>query len=293
MAILLRITVSDPQNVIDTYGAAPLYRIERATTSAMSGASEVTTGVVVAGTTEYEYPDPTGVAGTHWYRVRYSTATPSVAADYSGYGPVFQGGAPAGEVINLEMAKTWTKVDDTVDDGWLAMGVNAMNRAILRGVGVDLGPSPDTTRYYDGCRAVRNGTRLWIPGGIRSFATVAVTEDSGSSWTTITSDVRIGPNSHSRAPGEPGAFLEFVAYPTTRSRFPSGSDDVRVTCTEFAGFGWDAYPADLVQAGLSALQRMATDHDGRGTFPTETDAARYLNPATIGYYRGMYFPRVA
>lgn len=288
---LVRVSITDPQNVLDTYGALAKYRIERDTVETMATASEVTTGTVVGGTTpqtEYEYADPTGVAGTHWYRVRYSTASPSVAADYSGYGAVFQAGSPAGQIVTLETIKTWTSIGDTTDDAWLSMAVNAMNRAILRAIGVDLGPSPDTTRTYDACHAVRNWTRLWIAGGIRAFTTVEVSTD-GITWTDVTTDVRIGPSAQARPPGEPGAYVEFRPYTASCSSFV-GYVYVRITGTAFATFGWDAYPDDLVQAAVAGLQRAASDRDGRGSFPTETDMARYLNPATIAYYRNMYFP---
>jgi hypothetical protein len=285
---LVRVNIQDPQNVLDTYGALAKYRIERDTTSAMTSASEVTTGTVVAGTTEYEYADATGVAGTHWYRVRYSTASPTLSTHYSGYGAVFQAGDAGGQVITLETFKTWASIGDTVDDPWLPIAVGSCNGAIFRGIGVDLGPSPDTVRTYDACDAVQNGRRLWIPGGIRTFTTVEVSTD-GSTWTDVTSDVRIGPAVHSRRPGEPGAFVEFKPYTSSYSSF-AGYAYVRITGPAFATFGWDAYPMDLVQAAVAAMQRAITDRDGRGSFPTETDMARYLNPATIAYYRNMYFP---
>jgi len=287
---LLTFRLADPQNALDTYGAGALIRVERDTVSTFATASEITTIAIEAGKTEYEYRDQTGVAGTHWGRWRISEASPSTAADYSGYLGSYQYGASAGGVIALETAKLWTSISGTVDDGWLALGVAAMNRAIVRGIGVDLGPSPDTTRYYDGRSAVRHGTRLWIPGGIREFTTVAVTDDSGSNWTTITADVRIGPATHERPYGEPGSYVEFIGSPTTRSSFPTGTDDVRFTCTAFEGFGWDAWPDDLVQAGMAAMQRMAADRAGTGQYPTETDAMRYLNAKTLAYYRHLYFP---
>lgn len=297
MASLVRWHIDDPQDVIDTFGSGALSRIERGTSAAMSDAAELTTVAVVATTTEHEYRDQTGVPGTSWYRIRFSKATPSLSTDYSGYGPVFQAGAPAGEVITLEVARTYLGIPtaDTDDDLWLPYAVGAINRAFIRGVGVDIGSSPDTTRYYDGDAANRSGRRLWIPGGIRAFLTVSVSTDGGSTFTAVTSDVRIGPNAHSRPAGEPGAYIEFkdwAALTGSYSTFPVGTDNVKVTATAFEGFGWDAYPDDAVQACLSALQRLYADRSGRGAFPTETDAARYLNPATVRYYRDMYFSMV-
>jgi hypothetical protein len=299
MAALVRLTVQDPQNVLDTYGAGALIRLERDTSSAMSGATEATTIPVVAGTTEYEYRDTTGVAGTHWYRSRYSKASPSVGADYSGYGPVFQAGAAAGEVITLETVKTWADIDDTIDDGWLALAVGAVNRAIVggNGIGVDLGPSPDTTRTYDletaeGRRAtVRGDTRRIIPGGIRAFTTVEVSVD-GTTWVEVTSDVRVGPAVHERAPGEPGSWIEFKPHVSGGLWSFAGYRYLRITGIAFQTFGWDAWAMDLVQAAVAALQRMSLERDRNGQFPSETNALRYLDPRLLAHYRLMYFAPV-
>lgn len=291
MATLVRFRIDDPQNVLDTFGAGALARIERDTTSAMSGASEATTVAVVAGTTEYEYKDTSGVAGTHWYRLRYSKATPSVAADYSGYGPVFQAGAPGGEVLSLEVAKTYIADTDTTDDAWLVYGVGAINRAFIRAVGVDIGSSPDTTRTYDACDAVRDGRRLWVPGGIRSFTTVEVSTD-GTTWTDVTAYVRVGPSAQARPAGEPGSYVEWLPYVAGSVASFASYAYVRITGAAFATFGWDAYPPDAVQCCAAALQRLYADRSGRGQYPTETDVAKYLNPATTSYFHDMYFPMV-
>ena len=297
---LVRVSITDPQNVLDTYGALAKYRIERDTTSAMSGAAEIATGTVVAGTTEYEYADATGVAGTHWYRVRYSKASPSVAADYSGYSAVFQAGSPAGQLITLDGYKVWANIPqaDIDDDGWLVTSINAVNRAALgpTGVGVDLGPSPDTVRTYDligpdgYSLVVRNGTRLPIPGGIRDFTTVEVSTD-GTTWTDITTSVRVGPLPQARAAGDPGDYIELKPYNLTTTGF-LGYVYVRITGPAFATFGWDAYPEDLVQAAYVAVQRMSRERDSQGQYLTETNALRYLDKALLASYRNRYFPPV-
>ena len=292
MAALVRVSITDPQNILDTYGTGALYRIERGSSSAMSDASEITAAEVSNDGTEYEYRDQTGVAGTHWYRLRYSKASPSVASDYSGYGAVFQAGALSGEVITLETFKTWADIDDTVDDPWLPLAIGSCNRAIIgpSGVGLDLGPSPDTTRTYDASAAVRNGTRLYIPGGIRSFTTVEVSTDEAT-WTAVTSDVRIGPASHERPPGEPGSYIEFKPYTASYSTF-AGYHYIRITGTAFATFGWDAWPMDLVQAAVAATKRMMQDRQGRSEFPNETNALRYIDKALLMSYRARYFPAI-
>ena len=293
MATLVRLQALDPQDILDTYGAGALMRLERDTVSTMATASEIATVAVVAATTEYEHTDATGVAGTHWYRVRYSSAVPTLPVHWSGYGPVFQAGALGGEVIALETAKTWQGISDVVDDPWLPIAIGAINGAAIDGIGVDIGPSPDTTRTYDLVGAdgrtltTQNGRRRWIPGGIRAFTKVEVSSDEVT-WTDVTTSVRIGPAVHER-PGEPGAYIEVRPYSTGIVTL-AGWLYVRITGTAFETFGWDAYPLRLVQACAAALQRMVAERDGRGAYPTETDAARYLNPAVLRRYHDMYFP---
>jgi hypothetical protein len=193
----------------------------------------------------------------------------------------------AGGPLNLELAKTWGDIDDTVDDGWLTIAIGAINRAVIggSGVGIDLGPSPDTTRQYDAIAVVRDGTRLWIPGGVRAFLTVATGD--GTNWTTITSSVRIGPLAHSRPTGEPGAYIEVTPGQSVRL---DSSYFVRITATAFDGFGWAAWPMDLVQASVAAVKRMVQDRQMRTDYPNETNALRYLDPKVLMHYRSIYFP---
>lgn len=293
MATLPRIRVTAPQNVIDAYGTGALVRLERGTSSAMTDAAEVTTIEVVVTATEYEWRDATGEAGTHWYRSRYSTATPTLSTHYSGYGPVFQAGASGGEVVSLEAFKRWADIEDTVDDPWLPLAIGACNRAVVGTIGVDLGPSPDTVRLYDGDAALDDGTELWIPGGIRTFTTVEVTEDDGTTWTDVTADVRIRPAAHARPPGEPGSHLAFIGSPAgSYSRFPEGTDNVRITGPAFRTFAWDAWPDDIVQDVQAGLQRMSIDRERQNqAYPSETSALRYLNAKLLLAYRERWFPR--
>lgn len=292
MAALLRISVADPSNVLQAYGAGAKVYIQRGPTDLVADSSALTSVAVVAGTTEYEYADSAGTPGTDRYFIRYGTASPSVADDYSGWTGPLLAGALSGEVITLETFKTWADIDDTVDDPWLPLAIGACNRAIIgpSGVGLDLGPSPDTTRTYDVEATVRNGTRLCIPGGIRAFTTVEVSTD-GSTWTAVTSDVRIGPASHERPPGEPGSYIEFKPYTSSYSTF-AGYHYIRITGTAFATFGWDAWPMDLVQAAVAATKRMMQDRQGRSEFPNETNALRYIDKALLMSYRARYFPAI-
>lgn len=288
MAALLRIPVQDPQNQLDRFGAGAVIRVERSTSATMSGASEITTVAIVAGTTEYEYRDEAGTPGTDYYWVRYSKASPSTADDYSGFSPITQAGALPGGPLTLETAKLWGSYDGTADDGWMALAVEAVNRAGISTIGVDLGPSPDTTRDdYLASGVVADGKRLYIPGGIRSFLTVSTGD--GTTWTAITSSVRVGPPSHSRAPGEPGTYIEVKPEASVRL---DDSYYIKVTATAFEGFGWDAWPMDLVQDALAAVQRMSLDRARGGQYPSEIAALRYLHAPLWRSYGARYFPMV-
>lgn len=291
MAALLTVTVDDPQDIIDTYGTGARVYVNRGTTDDVDDSSFLTSVLIVAGTTAYEVSDSAGTPGTDRYFIRFGTATPAVADDYGAWSDAILAGDAGGQVLTLETAKRWANIDDSVDDGWLVLAIGAINRAFIRQVGVDIGPSPDTTRTYDACKAVREGRRLWVPGGLRTFTTVEVSVDA-STWTAVTSDVRIGPLEHERPHGSPGHYIEFKPYTSGSVSSFAGYAYVRITGPAFETFGAIAYPADAVQSCVAALQRLSADRSGRGAFPTETDAARYLNPATVAYYRGLYFPLV-
>lgn len=198
-------------------------------------------------------------------------------------------------VITLANYKTWAGISDTTDDLWLAMTISSVDRAILGGIGVSLDSSADTTRYYDGRDATDGGKRIWVPGGIRAFTTVQVSTDGGATWDTVTNDVRIGPKAQDRPTSEPGAYIEFKDWSAivgSWAFFPTGTDNVKVTGSTNATFGWSAWPDDLVQAAYVAVQRMSRERDAQGAYPTETNAARYLDRELLRSYRLRYFPGV-
>jgi hypothetical protein len=289
MAALLSILLTEPQDELDRFGAGAKIYIARGTTTTVTDASDLTSLSIVAGTTLYEYADSAGTPGTDYYWFRTGKSTVATADDVSGWtGPILAG-ALSGGPLTLELVKNWNNVaaSDTADDGWSPVAIAAINRAAIDAAGIDLGSSPDTTRTYDAAATVRNGTRLWVPGGIRAFT--AVQTGDGTTWTTVTTTVRIGPLSHSRPTGEPGAYIEVIPGQTTRL---DASYFIKVTGTAFATFGWDAWPMDLVQDVLAAYQRLAKDRDGQGAYPTETAAMRYLHLPLWHSYRDRYFPRV-
>lgn len=193
-------------------------------------------------------------------------------------------------VITLASYKTWAGIasDDTTDDAWLQTCVDAVAAAVEAEVGADLGSSAATTRTYDGANATDNGRRLRIPGGIRAFTAVEVSND-GSTWTAVTSDVRLGPATWDKPSERPYSYIE--SKPDKTVCF-GAYFYVHVTGTTNVTFGWAAWPDEVVQDALVAVQRMAREYDGQGGYPTPTSARRYLNAKMLRQYRGLYFPDI-
>lgn len=84
---LLYIDVPNPDELLVLYGAAAVIRWEYSADGS-SGWAEGGTETIVAATYRYVIEHLTDTS--YYYRTRYSKASPSVAADYSGYGDVFQ-----------------------------------------------------------------------------------------------------------------------------------------------------------------------------------------------------------
>lgn len=249
MATLVTLTVDDPQNVIDTYGSGALIRLERDTVEAMTSASEVTTVAVDAAKTEYEYRDQTGVDGTHWYRTRFSTASPSVAADYSGYSDPWLAGAYGGELVTLETAKAYLGVTGTASDGILGTFVGWVNEFTESYIGARIGPGGTATRTFDS----DGSPSLYIPRGIRSAGTVSIRDQTNGTYTALAStDWVIRPASHERKPGWPGQWIVIVDG-DHRRRTPVGYDIWRVTD---GAWGWGVVPADLRMFGTTMVARV-------------------------------------
>lgn len=284
MANLVVVRVPEPQNVLDTYGAAALYRIERDTTSAFLTGSEVTTGVVAATATEYEYKDATGTS-SHYYRIRYSKASPSVGADYSGYGPVFQAGAVS-EYTNLERIHIAGNISDTTDDAALTSYIGSANGLINREIGVFIGPSVDTVRLYDGRDAHRNGRRLWVAGGIRTLTAVSIGTYTGGTLTSQTlSDFYLGPSAQNLRAGQP--YMRVDISEMSAATFYPGIANVQLTGT----FGYASVPDDLAKLADRIVLGMWEDRNAQSR-----TASYYVFPkdmAMLEEYRRESFALVA
>jgi hypothetical protein len=257
MAALVRVTVEDPQNQLDTWGAGALARVERGTSAAMTDASERTTIAILATRTEYEYRDQTAVAGTHYFRVRYSTASPDSDDDYSGYSePQLATEVPSAYTTPAQAKTRLNKAQAaTTDDDILWALADSINAEISRRIGYFVGPSSATTRTLDGNMAQihMGGRRIYVPGGIRTLTQVRIAPQTGGTWETGTlADFILGPYSWELAPGEPYHYVQITDVPAgSWSRFPSGERNVELTGT----LGWEEPPFDLVELATRQLVR--------------------------------------
>ena len=294
MGAIIDITVDSPQDKIDVFGTGALIYINRGTTDDVGASSQVHTIAIDPATVLYQWADPAGTPGTDRYWFRFGKSTIVTADDASGWtGPLLAGALGAGP-LTMETLKNWAAITDTVDDKWLPIALNAINRAVIRGVGLDLGPAPDTVRTFDGDSATQRGQRLRIPAGIRAYVTVEISSDGGATWDDVTSAGRLGPKACEMLSGDPYDYLEFkdqAAITGSYTWFPPGRDNIRITVTAFEGFGWSAWPWDLVQDALAAFQRLQLDRQRLGSYPTETSAMRYLTKELLAAYRDRYFPR--
>lgn len=85
------VDVDDVNDVIAGFGAGALIRIERSTSEDFQTFGEIHTIPLVEDVTHYEWWDPSGT-NDHWYRTRFSKASPVIGTDYSAYSEVVRGG---------------------------------------------------------------------------------------------------------------------------------------------------------------------------------------------------------
>ncbi|MBX3031915.1 MAG: phage gp6-like head-tail connector protein [Chloroflexi bacterium] len=144
----------------------------------------------------------------------------------------------------LAGVKARLKITDATDDAVLDPIVKAADAWVMGRVGLDIGPSSDTMRVYDG-----DGTdTLFVPGGIRSAPSLVETRAStGDSWTTLTATILLRPKAWEVPPGSPHTSLVLAS-----GTWPCGPDTVRVTSS---AFGWSAPPPDLVDVAETLAVR--------------------------------------
>lgn len=238
--VILHVASAGDLLVTAAYGAGAIARLHRDTSAAFAAPTSVTTVALVSGTDRYEVWDADG-ASTSWYRWRVENAGGTELSDWT---TPFQVTArrPIATLASVKLA-LGTGATAT-DDDVLSLFIDGINGRIVQRIGYYPGPSSDTSRTYHGKDAVRDGKRLWIPGGVRSVTTLSIaTETGGSAAAATSTDYITGPDSYDLRPGEPFHWIEFVDVTTgSHSRFASGYSNVVI-----AGlFGWGAVPDDLV-----------------------------------------------
>lgn len=294
----LVINVEDPADLLTGYGAGALIRVERDTSSAFTGATEITTIAIVTGTARYEYWDATGTS-SHYYRVRYSKASPAVATDYSSYSDTFQvTTSDVQEWATAARMKLRMGITNSTDDDLLTQYAMEANTWLQGRIGRPVGPVASTTYFFDGADVIADGRCLPVPFGVRSVSALAVRSATNDAYTSIpSSDYYLRPRQQHRDVGWPATqiWLTDVASSanTWGTRFPTtGFDSIQMTATG----GWEEQPADLVELAnrlaVSAFRARAygtgseyvVGEDGERVFEREMSARDW---GTIKFYREL------
>jgi len=134
---------------------------------------------------------------------------------------------------DLARIKALYGFDDSVDDARLLDLIDAANAEIDGRIGVALYPATDTVRVWDGASAHQRGTRLYIPGGIRTLTQVRIADSSNGTFTTATlADFLLRPQAFRMAPGEPAKYIQIVPDPAgSYLTFPGYMANVETTGT--------------------------------------------------------------
>lgn len=266
----------------DGYGAGAKLWLESSATGAGSWSS-VGSEALVAGTEALYFVDPSGTSDT-WYRTYLSKSDGSSPSAYS---DAFQPSAQPAGYVTVASAKSWLRMADAEDDAQLAPLVASVNAELVRRVGIYLGPSADTLRLYDGRDAVRSGTRLWVPGGIRTLTQVRLADVTGGTWETATlADFLLRPLAHQRRTGMPAMRVDVSDQ--SDSVFSDGYANVELTGT----FGYAAPPDDVVQLAHVMVARMWRDRDA-GMVGDVPSASKYVykdDADMLMGYRAESFP---
>ena len=249
---ILKLTVDNPEELLNAsaFGAGALLRVEWCATQGGVYA-EFATVPLVAGTYAHTVYHAAGTAST-WYRSRYSTAAPAVAADYSDYSATFQaGGEEGGLICSIYDVKQRLGIApaDTADDEDLLEYIRAVTIDIETLTGRDFTGDPaDRTVLVDTC----SGTTLQVPQGIQSVTTlqVATTDqpDTGGTYTALVAGAWVlRPGTFSRSPGWPA---------TAITRIDGGWFSDAINGAEITGrLGWAAVPANIARVGANAVVR--------------------------------------
>ena len=253
MAVLVRVTVPAPDDVLRDYGAGALIRLERAATE--DGVyAEFTTKAVVDETYSYEIFDAAG-STTSWYKTRYSNALNTTQSEYS---DPFSPGAPEAYANLDDLFLTMRQpTGDTrfwaAAERHLVETARDLDREL--GYGLRVGTETETwlaDGYGDG--------RLHVHSGIVSIDTIEIQQTPGSDWIELEVEgegwILEGALDDVSVPaGEP--FFHVQLIPSGGyARFPSTRAGVRLTGVP----GWPAARIDAREANVAwGRQRLAAD----------------------------------
>lgn len=232
----------DADDAIAGYGGTAYVYLEKSATENGSYAAAGSALISVASGDAYYVWDATGDATT-WYRSRIGNGT-----QYSDYSDPFQATATPTAPVSIDALKRRLGITDAKDDAYLSSVVASVNDWVIERVGMDISPAGSATRTLDG-----DGTReVFVPGGLRSVATVEVSTDMGSTWADVTASVTLLPESWRKPPSEPHHTLRLSE--ASGDWFPDGEGTVRITSTEW---GYERWPDRVVEVAETIAVRMA------------------------------------
>jgi len=283
MAILLRITVPNPDDILAGDGACALIRIERSATEA-GPYVEIDTELVVAATFLYEVWDPDGSA-TSWYRTRYSNAANT---EQSEYGDAFSPGAPdTYATLDQLLLRIPGKVPDTSTARLARMQdalLEATDRLIEEIGGVSFFRSPssgeDEVRLFE----VGHDGIVHVHEGVISIAACRIRRTRTGDWEDVDVDdlqleywAKKGQRSTTKPSGEPYDHVSLTGRGTLLS-WPSTYLGI-----EFTGaWQWPAIPTRAVDATCDwARQALAADPTFAGGIVGPEELGRPIGPNRV------------
>lgn len=248
----LVINVDDSADLITGYGAGALIRVERDTVSTFATATEITTIALVSGTSRYEYWDTTGTA-SHYYRTRYSKASPSVATDYSGFSDTVTVDTDEAQYVTPAMMKLRLGITNATDDDVLGTLCDQVNGFIESYTHRRLRPSAATTLTFDYWPDDNhdNGRILDMAIGIVSLTLLEVAPYTGAAFVTVpATDYFLMPRTQDRDQGWPATELHLSDIPSASSGqpfFARGYGTIRLT----GSFYWAAIPNEVSEVAVN------------------------------------------
>jgi hypothetical protein len=256
VAIRVNIYVENPDELLSLYGAGALIRVESATTYAGSY-TELGTVPIVSQIYSYVYNDTAGTTTATFYRTRYSNVGNSLDSDYS---DIFQGGYNPGlcDLIDVKQRLWGATADTTTDqDETLSEYITQVTDWIQGRTGQTFLPDPygsgTSVHLFHGYDASRDGTRLWIPQGIRSVTTLEIAQYTTAAFVTMPAGTYfLDPSVDYRKPGWPPTRITLTDYTTGAVSpifFFPGYNNIRVT----GAFGWATVPPAIQNVAASVV----------------------------------------